>query len=203
LCWFVEERILVNLVRGPSSMVKMRVGTGLTSGEIRMLLIASVRGKASWLYPVADERNSTFETSAGPEHLCHSLRLQGSNIMCGNSPAQHHQNVGSIPILEQGQDAGNNHVVRTGEDAQADTIDILLQGGIDNHFGGLPQAGIDHFHAGIAQGAGDDLGSPVMTIEARLGNQYADRSVGWSLLFRHGYLSRATTKSGIQSRARL
>jgi hypothetical protein len=40
-----------------------------------------------------------------------------------------------------------------------------------------------------------------MTIQAGLGYQHANRSTGWSV--RHGYLSRATTKSGIQSSARL
>ena len=83
----------------------------------------------------------------------------------------------------------------------APTYDILLQGGIDDHFRGLPEAGIDHFHARIAQGTGDHLGSAVMTIETWLGHQHADRGGGWSI--RHGYLSRATTKSGIQRRARL
>src|ERR1700736_357531 len=77
--------------------------------------IRSVYGKAARLHPFADEGDGTCETGAGTEDLCHSLRFQGSNIMSGNSPAQHHQNVGSVALLEQSQDAGNDHVMRTGE----------------------------------------------------------------------------------------
>jgi hypothetical protein len=38
------------------------------------------------------------------------------------------------------------------------------------------QSGVDDFHAGIAQRGGDDLGSAIVSVEARLG----DKNSNWS-----------------------
>src|SRR3990170_5838706 len=63
--------------------------------------------------------------------------------------------------------------MRPGKDREPDGIDVLLQRGVGDHLGGLPQAGVDDFHPGVAQGAGDDLRSSIMAIQAGLGNQDA------------------------------
>ncbi len=64
-----------------------------------------------------------------------------------------------------------------GQDRQADGVNVFLNGGGDDLFRRLTQACIDHFHPGVAEGAGDDLGTAVVTVEARLGNQNADLPV--------------------------
>jgi hypothetical protein len=37
------------------------------------------------------------------------------------------------------------------------------------------EAGVDDLHAGVAQGAGDDLGASVVSVETRLGHDHAQR----------------------------
>src|SRR3984885_3741070 len=92
----------------------------------------SVYGDAARLDVGANEGHGTFEGGARPEDLGPPQRLQGGNILPGDGPAQNNQNIARTPLLEQPQDPRNNHVVRTGENAQPDTVDILLQGGIDD-----------------------------------------------------------------------
>ena len=60
-----------------------------------------------------------------------------------------------------------------GEDAQADCIDVLVDGNAGDVVGSFAQPRIDDLGAGIAQRKRDDLGADVMTIEARLCDQDA------------------------------
>ena len=54
----------------------------------------------------------------------------------------------------------------SGEDGEADAVDVLLDGGGDDHLGGLTKAGVDYLHSGVAEGAGDDFGAAVVAVEA-------------------------------------
>jgi len=67
-------------------------------------------------------------------------------------------------------DLRNKHVMRTGKDRKPDDVNIFLQRGFGNHLWGLAQTSVNHFHAVIAQGARDDFGAAVMSIQTRLGN---------------------------------
>ena len=60
----------------------------------------------------------------------------------------------------------------------ADHVGILLLDGIDDRVGRLAEAQVDHLHAGVAQDAGDDLESPVVAVEAKLGQHHPDRRPG-------------------------
>ena len=71
-------------------------------------------------------------------------------------------------------DAGDDGVVGAGEDGEADAVDVLLDGGGDDHLGGLAEAGVDDLHAGVAEGAGDDFGAAVVAVEAGFGDEDAD-----------------------------
>ena len=42
--------------------------------------------------------------------------------------------------------------------------------------GGLVEARVDDLHPGVAQGAGDDLGPPVVPVEANLGDNHPYRA---------------------------
>ena len=68
--------------------------------------------------------------------------------------------------------------MRAGKDGEADDVDVFLQRGGGDHFGGLAQAGVDHFHARVAQRARDDFGAAVVAVEAGLGDQHAYLFVG-------------------------
>ena len=84
------------------------------------------------------------------------------------------QHVVHVVLLEQVHHARHDGVVRAGEDAEADDVDVLLQRGGDDHLGRLAQAGVDDLHAGIAQRAGNDFGAAIVAVEAWLGNKYSN-----------------------------
>jgi hypothetical protein len=94
------------------------------------------------------------DASAGEEHVVHSF------------------------FLHQPDDPREYCHVGAAEDADADRVDVFLEGGVDDHFRRLPKAGIDDFHAGIAEGGCDDAGAPVMAVEANFGHQHADGAAG-------------------------
>ena len=59
-------------------------------------------------------------------------------------------------------------MLRAGQKADAENVDVFLNGGGDDFVRRAVQAGIDHVHAGIAQRAGDDFHAAVMAVEADL-----------------------------------
>jgi len=60
-----------------------------------------------------------------------------------------------------------------GKTAQAYQINIFLYRCIDYLLRCLVQAKIDNFKAGIAIRPGDNLCSPIMTIQSRFGDEYS------------------------------
>lgn len=60
----------------------------------------------------------------------------------------------------------------TGKRRQTNGLDVLVNGGGDNLFRSLMKAGIDDFIAGVAQGPGDHLGAPIVSVETGFGDQY-------------------------------
>ncbi|MQM40427.1 hypothetical protein KBTX_04484 [wastewater metagenome] len=60
------------------------------------------------------------------------------------------------------------------EQADAEDVHVLLQGGIHDLLGGAVQAGVDDVHTRIPQGPGDDLHTAVVAVEADLGQEYPD-----------------------------
>jgi hypothetical protein len=62
------------------------------------------------------------------------------------------------------------------EDRDADRLGVLLDDGGHDLLGRLVQAGVDHLHAGVPQGAGDDLGAAIVTVQPGLGDHDAQRS---------------------------
>jgi hypothetical protein len=68
--------------------------------------------------------------------------------------------------------------VGAGEDGQPDDVHVLLLGRVRDHLRGLAQAGVDDLEPLIPQAAGEDLGSAIVAVQARLGNEDADRRVG-------------------------
>ena len=63
----------------------------------------------------------------------------------------------------------------TGENRAADHIHVLFNGGSDDRVNGATQPGVDHFESFVAQSARQHLGAAVVAVEARLGDQYANR----------------------------
>ena len=62
----------------------------------------------------------------------------------------------------------------SGHDGEANHIHVLLEGRIDDLVDALMEACVDHFHPCVPESLGNYLRSPIMTIEARLRNQYTN-----------------------------
>ena len=63
------------------------------------------------------------------------------------------------------------------QDADAEHVGVLLYNSAHDHLNGLEDAGVDDFHAGVAKGAGNDLRSSIVAVEARLGHNHTQRLV--------------------------
>jgi len=100
--------------------------------------------------------------------------LEVGDVFFGDGAAEDEEDVFGLRGFEQLGYAGDDDVVRAGEDGEADAVDVLLDGGGDDHLGGLAEAGVDDLHAGVAEGAGDDLGAAVVAVEAGFGDEDAD-----------------------------
>jgi hypothetical protein len=128
---------------------------------------------------LADEGDRGVERGAGAEDGGDPLLLEECHILFRNGAADDNQYVACALLFEQRGHAGHDGVVCTGEDAQTDAVDVFLEGGVDDHLRRLPEAGVDNLHTGVAQRPGDDLGSSVVAVQARLGDQDTDRYTIW------------------------
>ena len=99
-------------------------------------------------------------------------------IFVGDGAAEDEEDVFGLLFAEELRDARDDDVVGAGEDGEADAVDVLLDGGGDDHLGGLAEAGVDDLHASVAEGAGDDFRAAVVAVEAGFGDEDAD---WWSL----------------------
>jgi hypothetical protein len=88
-------------------------------------------------------------------------------VFLGDSSTENEENIFGLLFAEKLGDAWDDDVVGTGEDGEADTVDVLLNGGGYDHLGGLAEAGIDDLHACVAQGAGNNFCASVVAVEAR------------------------------------
>ncbi len=96
------------------------------------------------------------------------------NVFFGDGAAEDEEDVFGVLGFEELVDAGDDGVVGAGEDGEADAVDVFLDGGGDDHLGGLAESGVDDFHAGVAEGAGDDFCAAVVAVEAGFGYEDAD-----------------------------
>jgi hypothetical protein len=62
----------------------------------------------------------------------------------------------------------------TGKAAQAYHVNVFLYGRIGNLFRGVVASGVNHLKACVAETSGQNLGSAVMSIKSRFGEQYTD-----------------------------
>jgi hypothetical protein len=63
-----------------------------------------------------------------------------------------------------------------GEQGQPHGVGILLDDGLDHLLGCLVQAGVDDLESGVPKGAGDDLGTTIMPVQAGLGHDDSVRA---------------------------
>src|SRR5438132_2716241 len=95
-----------------------------------------------------------------------------------DDPAAEDHDVLRALLPEQLEDALEEVVVGAGEHAEPDRVGVLLDCGGDDLLGRLVEPRVDHLEARVAQRPRDDLRPAVVAVEARLGDDHADRPVG-------------------------
>jgi hypothetical protein len=125
----------------------------------------------------ADEIDDLLGGGAGLENFGDSGALQCGNVFTGNDAAGNEQNIVDSLTAEQFADARKDGIMRAGEDGDANSVDVLLNGGAYNLFRRLPKAGIDYFHTGISQRARDNFGATVMAIKSGFGDKDAKGTI--------------------------
>ena len=71
------------------------------------------------------------------------------------------------------EDLRDERHVRAGQDRDADGVRVLLDRGLDDLLRSLVQTGVDDLHPCVAESPGDDLRAAIVTVQARLGDDYA------------------------------
>ncbi len=131
-------------------------------------------GEGARLDIVADELDGGVKQGTGAEDGGDAFGFEEGNVLLGDGAANDDEDILRAALLKELCDAGNDGVVCAGEYAEADAVDVFLNGCVHDHFRGLAEAGVDDFHACIAQGAGDDFCAAVVTVETGLGDENAD-----------------------------
>src|SRR5216684_4249367 len=103
-------------------------------------------------YTFADEVDDVLRGRAGEENFSDTGFLEGGNVCFGDDAADEDGDIGHAFVAEEIHELRADGVVGAREDGEADDVDVFLDGGRGDHFGGLTQARVDDFHAGVAEG---------------------------------------------------
>ena len=124
---------------------------------------------------MAERRNSTISLVGAPgrEDRRDAALDQLGRIVGRNRPADDDEHVVGAVRAQAVDDPRDERHVGSREDRDPDRVGVLLDRRLDDLLGSLMEAGVDHLHAGIAQGARDDLGAAVVSVEAGLGDDDA------------------------------
>ena len=133
------------------------------------------KGAADYKLLRSRARTCTVERGARPKDRRYANSLERLDVVLRNSAAENDEYVHGLVLFEECENARHNHIVCSRKNTEADTIDVLLDGSMDDHLRSLPQAGVDDLHAGIAQGTSDNFRAAVMAIKAGLGHEDTDR----------------------------
>src|SRR3989475_1013194 len=126
------------------------------------------------LVRLLEERDDDAQRRAGSEDRLDPGSFQLRHVVLRDDPAPDHDDVSGFPLLQEADDFREQGHVRAAQGGQADRVDVLLDGGLDDVLRRLAQAGVYDFHARVPQRASDDLRPSVVSIEAGLRDQHAD-----------------------------
>ena len=110
------------------------------------------------------------ERCAGGEDVGDALFLQHGDVAFGDDPADDHEDVAAAGVGQELDHPGHEGEVGPGEQGEPDGVGVLLHDGLDHLLGRLVEARVDDLEPGVTQGPGDDLGSPIVAVEAWLGH---------------------------------
>src|SRR5262245_37213724 len=127
---------------------------------------------------LADEADDVLRGRPRREDLLHAHGLQCGDVLGRDDAAPEDRHVVGALLAQQLQHALEEIVVGAGQHAEPDGVRVFLHRGGHHLLGRLVQAGVDNLEAGVAQRSGHDLGAPVVTVEARLGDDNTDGTRG-------------------------
>src|SRR6478609_1593283 len=88
------------------------------------------------------------------------------DVGVGNDPAAEDDDLTQAALAQELDHPGEQRHVGAGEQRQADRVGVLLEDGLGDLLRRLVQAGVDDLEPAVAQRPGDDLGAPIVTVEA-------------------------------------
>src|SRR4051794_32764811 len=137
----------------------------------------SAEPSSGWLlYRLANEGDDFLERSTGLEYLCHPDVLEFPRIFVWNDAPDDHEDVSHLLFAQKFHDARHDCVMCSRQDGEPNYLNVLLQGSIDDHFRRLPETGVDYFHSSVTKSTSNNLRAAIVSIEARLGNEYTNRN---------------------------
>jgi acetyl-CoA carboxylase alpha subunit len=123
--------------------------------------------------PLGDRgHRGTRGEDLGDAHL-----LELGDVAVGDDAATEDEDIVEVAFLQQREHTGEQRHVRPRQERQPHRIGVLLDNRLDDLLRRLVQAGVYDLEAGVAQRSGDDLGTPIVSVEAGLGD---DNAIGAS-----------------------
>ena len=98
--------------------------------------------------------------------------FRDGDVGLGDDAADDHEHVAAAGVGQQLDHLGHQGEVRAREQGEPDGVGVLLDDGLNHLLGRLVEAGVDDLEPAVAQGPGDDLGPPVVPVEAGLGHDH-------------------------------
>src|SRR5438309_4897004 len=123
----------------------------------------------------AQELNRVGRRRTWPEDRADTELAQFRRVRWWDDATRPDHHVVQPALAQLFQNAREQGHVRAGEDAQANGVDVLLQRRFGDHLRCLADTGVDHLEPGITQRSSDDLRPAIVAVQARFGNQYAQR----------------------------
>ena len=121
-----------------------------------------------------NERDNVTHRCSRLKHPPDAQGTQARQIDVWDDAANHDEHIIKALFPKQLHDSGTDVIVRTRQDGQADHPRVFLERRLDDLLRRLPKARIDDLHAFVTERPANDLRASVVTIETRLGNNYAD-----------------------------
>ncbi len=110
---------------------------------------------------------------AGRKELGHPDLLELGDIGVGDDSAAEDDDFIESALVQELQHPRKERHMRAGKERKANGVGILLQRGLGDLLRRLVQARVDDLEATVTQGARDDLGPTIVTVETRLGDHHS------------------------------
>lgn len=123
-----------------------------------------------------DLRNDVLAGGPGSEHRRHPLGPKKLCIIRGNNPA-HENGFIDFALLKNFLNRRDQRHMRAGKNRKADDINVLLDCGLHHHLRRLMKPRVDDFEARITQRPRHNFGATIVTIQTRLSNENAIRTL--------------------------